>query len=39
MNYRMGVFGFLAHPGLAEESGHHASGNYGCWTRSPPSSG
>ena len=29
MNYRMGVFGFLAHPGLTGESGHHASGNYG----------
>ena len=29
MNYRMGVFGFLAHPGLAQESGRHASGNYG----------
>jgi len=29
MNYRLGVFGFLAHPGLAEESGRHASGNYG----------
>jgi len=29
MNYRMGVFGFLAHPALAQESGHHASGNYG----------
>ncbi len=29
MNYRMGVFGFLAHPELTKESGHHASGNYG----------
>jgi para-nitrobenzyl esterase len=29
MNYRMGVFGFLAHPGLTAESEHHASGNYG----------
>jgi para-nitrobenzyl esterase len=29
MNYRMGVFGFLAHPELTAESEHHASGNYG----------
>ncbi len=29
MNYRLGVFGFLAHPGLTAESGHNASGNYG----------
>lgn len=28
-NYRLGVFGFLALPGLAEESPTHASGNYG----------
>jgi para-nitrobenzyl esterase len=28
-NYRLGVFGFLAHPELTQESGHHASGNYG----------
>jgi para-nitrobenzyl esterase len=28
-NYRMGVFGFLAHPELTRESGHRASGNYG----------
>ncbi len=28
-NYRMGVFGFFAHPDLAKESGHGASGNYG----------
>ena len=28
-NYRVGVFGFLAHPLLNAESGHHASGNYG----------
>ncbi|MFC4453541.1 carboxylesterase/lipase family protein [Deinococcus sonorensis] len=27
--YRLGVFGFLAHPELAAESPHHASGNYG----------
>ena len=29
LNYRMGVFGFFAHPGLTQESGHNASGNYG----------
>jgi para-nitrobenzyl esterase len=29
MNYRLGIFGFFAHPGLSKESGHHASGNYG----------
>jgi len=28
INYRLGVFGFLAHPELSAESGHHASGNY-----------
>jgi para-nitrobenzyl esterase len=28
MNYRLGVFGFLAHPELSKESGGH-SGNYG----------
>lgn len=28
-NYRLGVFGFLAHPELTQESGHGASGNYG----------
>ena len=28
-NYRLGVFGFLAHPELTGESAHHASGNYG----------
>ena len=27
-NYRLGVFGFLAHPELTKESGHKASGNY-----------
>jgi para-nitrobenzyl esterase len=27
-NYRLGVFGLLAHPELTAESGHHASGNY-----------
>ena len=28
-NYRLGVFGFLAHPDLTRESAHHSSGNYG----------
>jgi para-nitrobenzyl esterase len=28
-NYRLGMFGFLAHPELTRESGHNASGNYG----------
>jgi para-nitrobenzyl esterase len=29
INYRLGIFGFFAHPELAKESGHKASGNYG----------
>jgi len=29
INYRLGALGFLAHPALARESAHHASGNYG----------
>jgi len=29
INYRVGVFGFFAHPELTKESGHNASGNYG----------
>lgn len=41
LNYRMGVFGYLALPELGVESGHGASGNYGlldqmaalCWVR------
>ena len=28
VNYRLGVFGFLAHPELSQESAPHASGNY-----------
>jgi para-nitrobenzyl esterase len=28
-NYRLGPFGFLAHPSLTAESEHHSSGNYG----------
>jgi para-nitrobenzyl esterase len=29
INYRVGVFGFFAHPELTRESGNNASGNYG----------
>jgi para-nitrobenzyl esterase len=29
MNYRLGLFGFFALPGLADESSEHAAGNYG----------
>ncbi len=29
MNYRLGIFGFMAHPELTAESPAHASGNYG----------
>jgi para-nitrobenzyl esterase len=29
INYRLGVFGFLAHPLLSRESTHQSSGNYG----------
>lgn len=28
VNYRLGVFGFLAHPELSKESPHQSSGNY-----------
>jgi para-nitrobenzyl esterase len=28
-NYRLGAFGFFAHPELAKESGRNAAGNYG----------
>jgi para-nitrobenzyl esterase len=28
-NYRLGIFGFFAHPELTQESPHQASGNYG----------
>ena len=28
-NYRLGVFGFMVHPELSQESPHHTSGNYG----------
>ena len=29
VNYRLGLFGLLAHPGLSAESSHRSSGNYG----------
>lgn len=29
INYRLGIFGFFAFPGLSAESKHHTSGNYG----------
>ena len=29
INYRLGIFGFLNHPFLTEESPNHVSGNYG----------
>ena len=29
MNYRLGIFGFMAHPALTAESPNRASGNYG----------
>jgi para-nitrobenzyl esterase len=29
VNYRLGLFGFFAHPELSKESGYNASGNYG----------
>ena len=29
VNYRLGVFGFFAHPALTQESPRHAAGNYG----------
>lgn len=29
INYRLGVFGYLAHPDLSAESEHNSSGNYG----------
>jgi len=34
VNYRLGVFGFLAHPELTKESPHKASGNYGLMDQS-----
>ncbi|MFA5058432.1 MAG: carboxylesterase family protein, partial [Opitutaceae bacterium] len=29
IDYRLGIFGFFAHPELTRESSHHAAGNYG----------
>ncbi len=29
MNYRLGIFGYFAHPELAKESGRNSAGNYG----------
>jgi para-nitrobenzyl esterase len=29
VNYRLGIFGFMAHPELTQTSVHHSSGNYG----------
>lgn len=29
INYRLGIFGFMAHPGLSAESPENVSGNYG----------
>ncbi len=29
VEYRLGIFGFFAHPELTKESPHHSSGNYG----------
>jgi len=34
ISYRLGVFGFLSHPELTQESPHHASGNYGLMDQS-----
>ncbi|GAB2607478.1 carboxylesterase/lipase family protein [Spirosoma areae] len=34
VNYRLGPFGFLAHPELTKESAHKASGNYGLMDQS-----
>lgn len=29
INYRLNIFGWMTHPELSAESGHHTSGNYG----------
>ncbi|MEO7800750.1 MAG: carboxylesterase family protein, partial [Ginsengibacter sp.] len=29
VNYRLGVFGFFAHPEISQETSYHGSGNYG----------
>ena len=33
INYRLGPWGFLAHPALAAESSHRAAGNYGLFDK------
>jgi len=35
VNYRLGIFGFFAHPGLTRESPHHVTGNYGLMDQIP----
>ena len=35
INYRLGPFGFFAHPELTAEAEYHASGNYALLDRSP----
>ena len=39
MNYRVGRFGFFAHPALSRERPEENKGNYAYMTRSPPCSG
>lgn len=34
VNYRLGVFGFFAHPELSKETAYHGSGNYGLMDQS-----
>jgi len=34
VNYRLGIFGFMAHPELSAESPYHGSGNYGLMDQS-----
>ena len=38
-NYRLGAFGFFAHPELTKESGQNASGNQALADRSPRCNG
>jgi para-nitrobenzyl esterase len=33
VNYRLNIFGFLAHPELSAEAPYKASGNYAFWIR------
>ena len=39
MNYRLNIFGFLAHPGLAKETGGKVRATTACSIRSPRSNG